>query len=351
MSLRSGNRFPRGQLAVFGLLLTLSVGMMGASGTRLARTIGTVANAMLNPVEVAINDIADTLGSTVAAYWSTLTQVDSLRKDNERLTKENQTLKEELGRSGAVSQLNTDWTRITQAALDTQYQTVIARVVVRDISDVRLRTLIINKGLVDGLHLGQVVIDDGGALVGRIDQIEKYNARILLVNDPSAVVVGRESDSGATGTIHGEVGGQLSMSYVNSTDQLTKGASVVTAGMALPGTSIESSEVRSPYPPGLLIGTITQLSRDPNQVVQSATVMPAANLNNIEYVLVITDYQGGFASPAPTGTPNPNPSPSTGTSPGTSVPTPEPTPVVTPRPTPVAPTPTPPPGLITPPPH
>jgi rod shape-determining protein MreC len=355
MSFRSGNnRFPRGQLAVFGLLLTLSVGMMGGSGTRFARTLQTTVNLLVNPVEIALNGVTDTLASTAGAYWSTLTQVDSLRKENERLSQENAKLQEELGRAPDIAHLWDDWTRITQAASDTQYHTTIGRVVLRDISDVRRRTLIIDKGLADGVGLGQVAMDDGGALVGRVDKVEQYNAEILLVNDTSAVVVGLEADTGATGTIHGEIDGQLSMSYVNSNDQLTKGAPVVTAGMVLPGTGVDSPEVRSPYPRGLLIGTITQLAKDPNQVVQSAVVKPAADLNNIEFVLIITNYQGGFASPAPLDTSNPSPNPSAEGSPNPSPipnPTPVPTPIVPPEPTPPRPTPSPPPGLITPPPH
>jgi hypothetical protein len=103
-------------------------------------------------------------------------------------------------------------------------------------------------------------------------------------------------------------------------------------------------EVRSPYPPGLLIGTILSVARDPNQVVQSAVVQPAADLNNIEWVLVITNYEGGFASPEPSTSPSPSGSSSVG-------PTANPTPAI-PRVTPTpGPTPTPPPGLVTPPPH
>ena len=81
MNPRSGYRLPRGQWVVYGLLLTLSVGMMGASGTRLARTVGDDVNFMVNPVEIWINQTADTAGS----YWSTLTQIDHLRSENERL--------------------------------------------------------------------------------------------------------------------------------------------------------------------------------------------------------------------------------------------------------------------------
>ena len=213
----------------------------------------------------------------------------------------------------------------------------------RNITDIGARTFIINRGLADGISLEQVVIDAGGAVVGRVVKVQTYDATILLVNDTSTTVIGRESgpnaDPNAIGNVQGQVGGLLLMSYVSSTETLSKGTAVVTAGMVSPG-----GDVRSPYPPGLLIGTILSVARDPNQVVQSAVVQPAADLNNIEWVLVITNYEGGFASPEPSTSPSPSGSSSVG-------PTANPTPAI-PRVTPTpGPTPTPPPGLVTPPPH
>jgi rod shape-determining protein MreC len=131
----------------------------------------------------------------------------------------------------------------------------------------------------------------------------------VLVNDPNAIVVGAEAQSGATGTIRGSIAGDLSMEYVDVATPLTVGQPVVTAGEALPGptasaaASPEASSgttgltARSPYPPGLLIGTITAIKTDPNAVVQSATIKPAARLSNATFVLVILNYQGGFAEP------------------------------------------------------
>jgi rod shape-determining protein MreC len=321
------------------LLVTLSVGMMGASGSHFAATIQSDANYMLAPVEGALNDTADTLGS----YLSTLTQLDDLRTQNEQLRQENQTLQEELNRMPAISQLTTDWTRVSQAQQDSQYQTIIARVLVRNITDIGLRTFIINRGLADGISLEQVVVDDGGAVVGRVVSVQTYDATILLVNDTSNTVIGRESgpnaDPNAVGNVQGQVGGLLQMSYVASTEKLSKGMAIVTAGMVSAG-----GDVRSPYPPGLLIGTIISVSTDPNLVVQSAVVQPAADLNNIEWVLVITNYQGGFSTPEPSASPSPSASSSLG-------PASQPTPVI-PRVTPTPrPTPTPPPGIVTPPPH
>ena len=62
----------------------------------------------------------------------------------------------------------------------------------------------------------------------------------------------------------------------------------MTAGIDLGGG------VRSPFPKGLLIGTVVDVARDANAVTQTAFIQPAADLDRLEYVLVITDYQGGL---------------------------------------------------------
>jgi rod shape-determining protein MreC len=339
-------RLPAGQWLVFGLLLTLSVGMMGTSGTRLARVAGDDVNYMLNPVETWLNGAADTLQT----YWSTLTRLDSVASENDQLKAENDKLKEQLARMPAIARLNDDWTKISQAQATSPYQTVVAQVVIRNITDVAAKTIVINRGLADGVTVGAVIIDDGGALVGRVYKVGEYNAQVLLVNDTAAVVVGQEAETGAIGTIRGQIGGLLNMQYVSASSQLVRGHAVVTAGM-----TTANGDVTSPYPKGLLIGTIANISTDPNQAVQSAVVQPAADLNSIEWVLVILDYKGGFSasspSTGPVSSPGQTPGPSSPPTPvPTSSPTPSPTPTLAPTPTP-GPTPTPPPGLVTPPPH
>jgi hypothetical protein len=60
----------------------------------------------------------------------------------------------------------------------------------------------------------------------------------------------------------------------------------------------------------LLIGTIVDVSTDPNAVVQSADLQPAAHLADATFVLIITDYQGGFGPPLPSANPSGSASPS-----------------------------------------
>ncbi len=248
----------RREWTAFGALLIVSVGLMGMSGTQTAHDIQSAANWAVMPVETFLNSAADTVGS----YWSALTQIDRLRTENEQLKLENQTLQEELERAPAIAKLNDDWTKITSIASGVQYQTTPVRVIVRDVSGVNQRTLIVNKGSNDGLVVDEVVIDAGGALVGRIQSVDATVSTILLISDPASVVVGRaylvgtasasasptaapsaapgSATGTATGTISGTISGQLQMSNIDVTPEqckTLKGKYVVTAGESLPGTN------------------------------------------------------------------------------------------------------------------
>ena len=298
----------RREWTAFGALLIVSVGLMGMSGTQTAHDIQSAVNVGVRPVETFLNGIND----TVASYWSALTKIDRLRTQNEQLKNENLPLQEELNRMDAISKLNDDWSKIDAAGGGVPYQTQPVRVIVRDISDVSALTLVIDKGTDDGLAEGQVVVDAGGAVVGRIQEADATVSSVLLISDPISVVVGTEAKSGATGTILGSISGQLSMSYIDSAAaaKMTVGEPVTTAGESLPGTNDTS-----PYPPGLLIGTITAITKDPNAVVQSATITPAAHLNDSTFLLVIVGYQGGFGPPVISQCPSPS-NPGSSASPG-----------------------------------
>jgi rod shape-determining protein MreC len=322
----------RREWTAFGVLLIVSVGMMGVSDTRPALEFQSIVNTAVSPVETALTNVNNSIGT----YWSALTQIDHLSTQNEQLRQENLTLQEELDRMGAISKLNDDWSKVTAAAQGIPYQTTPVQVIVRSISDVTQRTIVINKGSNDGLADGQVVIDAGGALVGRITEVNATVSTVLLISDPAAVVIGKEAKTGATGTVTGTVGGALALKYVEVSQTLTIGDPVVTAGESLPGTNDTS-----PYPPGLLIGTILQVQAQANEVVQSATISPSAHLQDATFLLVILDYTGGFGPPivtcgtapslAPSSpTPRPSATPKSSGTPGV---TPAPAPTCVPAPT------------------
>ncbi len=103
-------------------------------------------------------------------------------------------------------------------------------------------------------------------------------------------MIGEIVGSKATGEVVGDLGGTLVMDKIDATQQVVLGEEVVTAGLTL------GEAVRSPYPKGLVIGRIIDVTRDPNAVVQTAFVDPAIDLVRLEALLVITDYEGGIPS-------------------------------------------------------
>jgi rod shape-determining protein MreC len=146
----------------------------------------------------------------------------------------------------------------------------------------------LDKGTDDGIAQGDVVIVQGGALAGRVTDVGPTFAKVTLISDSTSTVVGQLQDSGKTGEIVGQTGGVLIMKNIDSAAEIGTNEEVFTPGIEISGG------IRSPYPKGLVIGSVVDVERDANDVVQTAFLAPAANLDAFEVALVITDYDGGL---------------------------------------------------------
>jgi rod shape-determining protein MreC len=146
----------------------------------------------------------------------------------------------------------------------------------------------LDKGTDNGIALGDVVIVQGGALAGRVTDVGPTFAKVTLISDGTSTVVGQLQGSGKTGEIVGQAGGVLVMRNIDSTVSIGTDEEVFTPGIEITGG------IRSPYPKGLVIGSVVDVERDANDVVQTAFLAPAANLDSFEVALVITDYDGGL---------------------------------------------------------
>jgi rod shape-determining protein MreC len=270
---------------------------MAVSSTPPALELQRGVKFALRPFQSAVDSVA----ATVSSATNALGEIQQLRAENEALRQDNTRLENENARLEATKQENDQLTALLQLRGGLDYTTVAARVIARDSSEFR-RAATIDRGTDQGLAIGQVVIGAGGSLVGRIDDIGPDWAHITLINDTTSTVIGQVSDTPVTGEVVGQLGGILIMRNVDATETVQVGQEVLTAGIELAGG------IRSPYPRGLLIGQVVQVKRDPNAVVQTAFLQPAAELDTVAYVLVITDYLGGLppAGQMPTDRLNPD---------------------------------------------
>ena len=277
------NRATRRRVTTYGAFLVASVMLMAISGNPVVRDLQNGVAFAFRPFQITIEDAARDIRSIGTA----LSDIDGLRRDNDALRTENDRLRIENQAAAEARRENDLLTGLLQLSQGLDFETVAATVIARETSESR-KVVVIDRGSDDGLQVGHVVIAAGGALVGRVVDVAPNFARVLLIGDSTSTVIGQFVTSTATGKVVGQPGGTLAMEDVDSTVTVPIGEEVFTAGIDLGGG------LRSPYPKGLLIGQVVDVARDPNEVVQTVYLQPAAPLDQLEYVLVITDYQGGL---------------------------------------------------------
>ncbi len=283
MSSLLATRAARRRWIAFVTLLVVSVMLMAFSSNPSVRDMQSGVSFAFRPIQSSLEEVAKGASSVVAA----ITEIDRLRVDNGALRAENERLRSENVRSEAIRRENESLTALLQLRAGLDHETTAASVIARESSEFR-RLVVIDRGTDDGVAVGDVAVSAGGALAGRVVDVGSSSATVVLLTDGESTVIGQLVSNAATGEVAGELGGVLVMSQIDSGETIALGDEVVTAGIEL------GSGLRSPYPKGLLIGQVLDFRRDANDVVQTAFLQPAADLDKLEYLLIITDYDGGL---------------------------------------------------------
>jgi len=150
---------------------------------------------------------------------------------------------------------------------------VAARVIGRSL-DSWSSSIVIDKGRYNGVKNGMVVVSPQG-LVGSIVESSENTAKVLLINDPNQGVSSIVQRSRQEGLVSGTLGTSLIMRYLPDEAVIAVGDIIVT------------SELSQIYPKGLLVGRVVNIGREFSGLNRYALVKPAADLANIEEVLVI----------------------------------------------------------------
>ena len=283
------------------VLIAVSLVLLAVSGTPPVQDLRAGVSFALAPIQSGLAGFTRGAASIV----STIGEIDTLRRDDRDLQAANQALAAENRRLQSLVSVNQTLTALLQVRSTLDYRTVAAEVIGRQVSQSE-RVVSLSVGSDRGVSVGDVVLAGGAALVGRVIEVGPNYSRVLLISDTRSTVIGLVEPSRTTGNLQGQLGGSLVMSQIPSTDEVNVDDEVVTAGIDL------GNGIRSPFPKGLLVGRVVDVERDPTAVVQTAFVEAAAPLDRLEYVLVITDYEGGIPI-APS--PSPSPQPSAGGSP------------------------------------
>lgn len=263
----------------------------------LAQTIG-LAVQVRRPVEAGAPDGESV---TLIRYWvvSTVTPLERLFHgigynvrhawsnyiDLRHARQENHDLQEQIARlrveQAALSEDAIQGHRL-QALLDFQQHyvasTVAAQVIGTSGNDIS-HVLYIDKGAKDGLKSDQAVITPDG-IIGKLRDVFPHTSQVLLINDQTSGAGVLLATTRLRAILRGSGTGQIVINNLTPDSRIKPGEQVLTSG----GDQV--------YPRGLPVGTIESIKLDPDHPPYTLIQLrPAAKLNQLEEVLVITGTQ------------------------------------------------------------
>ena len=245
------------------------------SGVRLIRLW---ANALVSPPERLIHDSKLGAGS----FWQGYLDLRHVREQNQELQKSIDRLRLE---QAALLEDARQGQRL-QGLVDFQekyiYKTLSAQAIGSSGSD-QSRVFYLDKGSSEGLGRDMAVISPDG-IVGKVREVFPHSAQVLVINDQTSGAGVILETTRIRGILRGNLAGQPQIVGILADQRIQPGEKVLTAG----GDQV--------FPRGLPVGVVEKVVRDPDRdSFIDVIVKPAAHLDRLDEVLVITSTQPRFS--------------------------------------------------------
>ena len=245
----------------------------------LSKPISTVGGFLVTPLQNGISKA----GNYLSHRAEELGQIKELIKENEELKAQVDELSME---NIKLQQERYELTNLRELyELNAQYSSydmVGARIIAKD-SGNWYHSFVINKGTDDGIQVNMNVLA-GSGLVGRISDVGPHWSKVLTVIDDSSNVSGMVLSTSDNLIVTGDLklfeDGVISFEkLVDSADRVAEGDKIVT------------SNISDKYLPGILIGYISSINKDSNNLTKSGLITPVVDFEHLEEVLVITELK------------------------------------------------------------
>lgn len=222
-------------------------------------------------------------GSWINSRSEELVQIRSLLRENEELKAQIDELTME---NIKLQQGRYELTNLRELFdLDAQYDDydkVGARIIAKD-SGNWFHSFTIDKGSSDGLQIDMNVIA-GSGLVGRIVAVGPNWSKVMSIIADNSNTSGMVLSTSDRLIVSGDL--ELYAEGLISFNKLTDHADRV-----VEGDKIVTSSVSDKYLPGILIGYISSINTDSNNLTKSGLITPAVDFEHIDEVLVITELK------------------------------------------------------------
>lgn len=269
------NKYLLAGLSVFCIALIV-VSFIDSSVTS---PVKQVSGFVITPIQKGINGF----GTWLSGLTDNFEDAETLRTENAELKERVDTLTEE---NSQLIQDREELLRLRELfELDQQYdeyEKIGARIIAKE-SGNWFQLFTIDKGSNDGIERDMNVIS-GGGLVGIVTEVGPNWATVRSIIDDNSNVSAMIS----TTSDHCIIAGDLrlidegSLNLVKLTDADNK---------VHVGDKVVTSYISEKYLPGILIGYISELNNDANNLTKSGFITPVVDFRHLQEVLVILEQK------------------------------------------------------------
>ena len=266
------NRYILLGLSIFCVLMMV----LSSFSDKVGGPFKTVANVTVIPLQQGMNQICGWMGD-MKDNFSTMKQLKSenkkLREQVDALTTENNYLQEERYEFERLQELY----KLDQNYAE--YEKTAAHVIGKDAGN-WFGTFTIDKGSKDGIEVNMNVLA-GSGLVGIVTDVGPTWAKVRSIIDDSSNISAMAISTSDTCIVSGDMAlmgtGQIAFSQMENNDNVVA-----------VGDQIVTSYISDKYLQGILIGSVSEVNVDSNNLTRSGYITPAVDFKNIQEVLVIT---------------------------------------------------------------
>ena len=118
----------------------------------------------------------------------------------------------------------------------------------------------------------------GSGLIGRVISADSAACRVATLLSPDTRVAAVDGETSDSGIVTGRDGG-LVMTQLSENNRVNKGDLILTSGEG------------GVYPPGIIVGTVSELRTDPYDATAFAVIEPAADFESLTEAAVVVSFR------------------------------------------------------------
>lgn len=262
------------------IAVLLAVGLTAISSLTNLSLPDMFVQGVLTPIRTGVSHLTD----QAEQLYSYIFKYESLAAENAALKEKLAQMEDDARRADAVAREN-DNLRAMLGLIDTHedYKVVDSYIIAWGSVD-WTNTITINRGTNAGIAAGMCAITANGEVVGLVTEAGTNYSVIKTVLDSSLGISATIAGSGYNGMVQGNYSegreDLLRMNYLPSDAVIRNHDQVVTSGSTV-------------YPKGLILGNVVDADFDDTGVAKYALLQPAADIDTLEQVFIITQYNAG----------------------------------------------------------